>query len=615
VLSPKETVPIRRVVRAALICLIAFSMGAAAESTQATETERTAGADTGTSSDGVAIPRALSAEDARLYREIFHLQVDGNWTEADLRIAELDNRLLMGHVLAQRYLHPTAYRSKFHELAAWLEEYADHPDARRIHRLARRRMPEGASPPKPPVNNALGEPGPVNTPVSDPRLPIPKKQLSDDQAAQLKKLKGRIASRIRRGWPTGAMEVLTSEAFKSLVGEAQFDEARARIASSYFAHGKDELALELAGESAERSGRLLPEAHWTTALAAWRLGEPDRAGRHFEALIDSPNASPWLRAAGAYWAARASLVSRHPERVNRLLEMAAAHPRTFYGLLAIEALDLELPFRWEHPPLAEDNLAALREIPALWRALALGQVGQPARADRELQRLAPGASPEVRQRVLALARALGLPATEMKLALKLAQTNGEFNDPALYPLPRWEPPRGYSVDRALIFAIMRKESKFKADANNKSGAGGLMQLMPRTAALMADRLGMGDLTHGQILDPELNIALGQAYLNHLFQQKIVGDNLFYLAAAYNGGPARLAKWLREIDFHGDPLLFIESIPSPETRFFIENVFASLWIYRFRLGQPTPSLAAVAAGAWPVYIPQDRNNHVTTDARN
>ncbi len=54
----------------------------------------------------------------------------------------------------------------------------------------------------------------------------------------------------------------------------------------------------------------------------------------------------------------------------------------------------------------------------------------------------------------------------------------------------------------------------------------------------------------------------------------------------------------------DPLFFIKSLPSRETRIFIERVLANIWAYRDRLGQPSPSLDAIAAGGWPIYEPQD-----------
>jgi len=66
---------------------------------------------TDTSGEIRNILTVLSESDARLYREIFRLQESGEWKAADKRIEQLSDRLLMGHVLYQRYMHPRAYRS------------------------------------------------------------------------------------------------------------------------------------------------------------------------------------------------------------------------------------------------------------------------------------------------------------------------------------------------------------------------------------------------------------------------------------------------------------------------------------------------------------------------
>ena len=84
----------------------------------------------------------------------------------------------------------------------------------------------------------------------------------------------------------------------------------------------------------------------------------------------------------------------------------------------------------------------------------------------------------------------------------------------------------------------------------------------------------------------------------------VQGDLFRLTTAYNGGPGNLAKWERKIEVADDPLLFIESLPSRETRVFIERVLTNFWIYRARLGQPAPSLDAAASGTWPGYAALD-----------
>ena len=72
-----------------------------------------------------SIPQPLSKADAALYREIFAAQEKGSWRRADRLIKKLSNRLLLGHVQAQRYLHRTHYRSRYPELAAWLKDYAE----------------------------------------------------------------------------------------------------------------------------------------------------------------------------------------------------------------------------------------------------------------------------------------------------------------------------------------------------------------------------------------------------------------------------------------------------------------------------------------------------------
>ena len=94
--------------------------------------------------------------------------------------------------------------------------------------------------------------------------------------------------------------------------------------------------------------------------------------------------------------------------------------------------------------------------------------------------------------------------------------------------------------------------------------------------------------------------LGQKYIKILLSDKKINGDLFLMAAAWNGGPGNLNKWRNNTEHMDDPLFFIESLPSRETRIFIEKVLTNLWIYRDRLGQPKPSLDAIAAGEWPMY---------------
>ncbi|MEE8623553.1 MAG: lytic transglycosylase domain-containing protein, partial [Alphaproteobacteria bacterium] len=275
------------------------------------------------------------------YQIIFALQKTGKWWAANQRIKRLENRMLMGHVLAQRYLHPTRYRSKYEELRAWLAKYPDHPDARRIYRLAMKRKPAGARASRRPVIGYFKS-GAGEYAASAPYRS--KKRLNRGQRRRVAILQSSIDRHLKAGKVKTAEHLLSHKEVRKLFDDVEIDAAKSKIADAYFRRGRDRKAFKLASQSAARSGRQLPSAHWTAGLAAWRLGMFADAASHFEAVARARNLSPWNLAAGAYWAARAHLLSRRPQNVNRWLTVAAEHPRTFYGLLARHSLGLETDF-------------------------------------------------------------------------------------------------------------------------------------------------------------------------------------------------------------------------------------------------------------------------------
>ena len=117
------------------------------------------------------IPKPLSESDKEIYIKIFDSQREGDFDLADKFISDLDDDLLFGRVLAQRYLHPKSYISKFSELKNWLKKYNDHPSASRIYWLSKRKKPKSASLPKKPTSGYLsGFGGSDNSRV---RPPIP----------------------------------------------------------------------------------------------------------------------------------------------------------------------------------------------------------------------------------------------------------------------------------------------------------------------------------------------------------------------------------------------------------------------------------------------------------
>ena len=155
------------------------------------------------------LPHFLSPKDANTYRQIFALQEDGEIKAAAMLIKTLDSELLMGHVLSQKYLHPTAWRSSYDELSGWLKRYNDHPDASRIFWLAKKRRPKnGAAPraPKPGYLNGFG----LAT-ASSYRPPIPLYTGGRASPRTTRRVAREVRRSIRRGWPSGALEVVENE--------------------------------------------------------------------------------------------------------------------------------------------------------------------------------------------------------------------------------------------------------------------------------------------------------------------------------------------------------------------------------------------------------------------
>ncbi len=551
------------------------------------------------------LPKVLSDDDAALYREIFALQDRGKWKLAERRIAELRDRLLIGHVLAQRYMHPTAYRSKYTELKQWLDSFADHPDAKAIHKLAVKRRPANYAWPRKPITHRSEYTGRAAAVATND---IPSKRLSRSKRKRARQILWQVRRYANRTRLSAAERLLTTREAGRLLTSAQIDDGLTDVAAAWFYFGKADKAYTLANAAAERSGRHVSIAHWIAGLAAWRLGDLASAAGHFERLALSQNASDWNTTAGAYWAARAHLRLRQPEEMSRWLNLAAESQLTFYGLLARRSLGMETQFDFTPHRLTTDDVEILLETRESKRALALLQVGQNRRAERELLRLRNWNVPEAVEALLSVAERAKLPALSFKLASRLvdsghAKQSGGKLEAALFPIPPWRPDSGFQVDRALIYALMRQESAFNPRAKSGDGARGLMQLMPATAGYMARKRFRGS-RRNQLFDPGLNLDLGQRYVTYLLSDRRVRGDLFRLTTAYNGGPGNLMRWQRRMEFDDDPLLFIESLPSRETRLFIERVLTNFWIYRARLGQPAPSLDATAAGDWPGYAALD-----------
>jgi soluble lytic murein transglycosylase len=154
----------------------------------------------------------------------------------------------------------------------------------------------------------------------------------------------------------------------------------------------------------------------------------------------------------------------------------------------------------------------------------------------------------------------------------------------LFPLAHWKTIQKEcqreGLDPYLVAGLIRQESGFDPNARSRANARGLMQLIPSTGRLVARHHGLRRISSSQLYEPELNIRLGTSFFSNLVKRF---GRIEYAAAAYNGGPTRAARWLRErpsqeIDE------WIESIPIRETRLYVQAVIRNAAHYRRIYGQ-------------------------------
>ncbi len=499
-------------------------------------------------------PTALSAADRLSYTTAFDALRRGDLDAARESARQANDRVLLGQVEFERLFHAD-YTATYEELAAWLEEYADLSCADRAWSLAMRRRPDGAPEPRQPSRMGGG-----------------------------------------RNWNSIA----------AAGGNTEGDPMKAaRVALNH-----DDLAGAVA--LGEQIGDW-----WTVGLAQYRLGEFGPAKIAFQRVLDDPTEDGWVRSGAAFWAARAAGRSGQQDRVQPLLRRAAAWPATFYGQIALRQLGEEptienlgptpygVPVVQRAAYQADEPIGVdadeleefVRNEPRARRTVAYFEIGRRTDARDELKTgLRAAATDKGRQLWAALGRALGPRVTGSGDDVRRV-------DAVRYPQPVIEPDGGFTVERSLVYAIARKETDFNARARSGAGAYGLMQVMPATAAELAnDRIFVSEPE--RLFEPNINARMGQAYLNRVLAMPAINGDLLRAAASYNAGPGPMVMAVRKLGQDADPLLLIETIDVPQAREYVEKVVAAYWIYQRMNGRPLNTLDAVASGASLIPIALD-----------
>lgn len=479
----------------------------------------------------------LTPEDVRAYRAAFAATDRGDFDAAAVAFANAHDRSLAGRLAFAKVMHPTRFSASYDDLNRWLRTYADEAGADRIYALAVKRKPAGKR---------------VAAPIA------PELFMGDDSA------------------PPPA------------------DKGRASREAYYSGDVQKALSLAVAGGET-----------WIAGLSAYRLGDTRTAQTYFEQVAHDEHEDEWLRAAGAFWAARVASQAGHERDAQTLLGEAARSPHTFYGMIALRQLAMAGVTAPEqtYDPIASlltrasyagpdtaslDNL--VRNDPRARRASALAQVGRWREAGMELRAgLSLADTQALRDDWTALALAINANAP-LNAGRAVRRVGGED-----YPLPPLDPVGGFTIDKAMVYALVRQESRFDPMALSAAGAMGLMQVRPSSAAdVVGDDKLLAD--NSPLYDPAYNLRAGQDYFTWLMDRGVKSPDLLRAVAAYNGGPATLNRTAAQLGADCDTLLLIESLPYKETRNYVEKVMASYWTYRRLMGAENKTLDAVASGA-------------------
>ena len=341
------------------------------------------------------------------------------------------------------------------------------------------------------------------------------------------------------------------------------------------------------------------EATWFRAYALLRQEKPADARAVLEELLTRFPRSAIVPQA-RYWAARADALAGAPADVVAAGYTAVIEqfPGSYYALLASERLreaGRAPPLRFPQPPrlMPQDALPDLALVQELVQAGLFAEaddaVEAQARALRGAEQALPYAHALLRHGLWGHAHQLAARALwGAAFGSRQPEAVAAFYPRAFEPAVASEAQRA-GVDPNLVWAIMRRESGFRAHVLSSADARGLMQIIPATGAAIAQKLGEPPSPPDELFAPARNIRYGAWYLAQLHQRF---GHPALVAAAYNAGPTAAYRWAKE---RGElPLdLFVEQIPYKETRAYVKQVVGDLYLYHQLYeadGKPSPTLA-------------------------
>lgn len=348
------------------------------------------------------------------------------------------------------------------------------------------------------------------------------------------------------------------------------------------------MAFQRRPGAAERLARVQAKGA-DTAVSEWRVREA-LYRLDWKAVLEAVQAMPPAerdKEEWTYWRGRAlDMLGRRDEAAKEFERILGC--RCYFGFLAGERLGRPVSGRGSRLALPTERLKAVAAEPGVVRAAELNVLGYNGDARREWRDVLGRLDTTGARAAARLAAARGW----ADLTLMSVGKAGALDDPELlFPAPYADQVRAAAarqgLDAALVYALMRQESAFHAQARSPVGALGLMQMMPETARATARKNKLPFNGENDLLDPATNITLGTAHLRELLD-RFSGDVVFTLAG-YNAGAANIERWRATAQtLPGD--VWLATITFRETRRYVEHILGYIQNYQRRLGSEPQRLA-------------------------
>ena len=401
-----------------------------------------------------------------------------------------------------------------------------------------------------------------------------------------------IAAGLVRYFPTATPE--QPEVTKSIWAE------RRALMFSALQSLDDRGAYAAANDDSLQAGQDRNEAEFFAGwIALTKLKNPDLADQHF-ARLQAGATTPITESRAFYWRGRAAQAKGDAMDANLYWGQGAKYYTAFYGQLSAAKVGQARLELGNDPVATPADRTRFEGRDVIRAARMLGDAGD----HQLLASFAMAAEEDIGSAaemglLVDLCRMYNDPSLSMRV-VRAAAMRGIYLPQRGYPMRM--APAGYGLaEPAFAFAITRQESSFDPLARNPSGARGMMQLEPSTAAEVARQQGL-PFSVSMLSDADYNMRLGSAYLGQVTRDF---DGSYVLAAAaYNAGPGRPPQWIAACgDPRGgnsDPADFIECIPFSETRDYVMRVMENVEVYRARLAggsAPLTIAADLKRGGW------------------